>query len=195
MKCFSVLALGFGFAIAGAPVASSGYFGLIFAERSPRRIFPSTTSQRVFEGGSLSIPHIEISGSSLSKTDLQALVDGPWGLSTAETLSKFDAASVTIPEIRLEFTAPLTGNGAAEEREPCLSRRAHRGDQGRQGGARQHGGHVRSKRWMVHVTMQYLHRKASRHRLRFRRVWCGLIYAAAQPGEAPKQISGPSTFG
>ncbi len=62
-------------------------------------------------GLTIAIPHVAIKGSSLSKGVIQGLFNGPWSLSTADTLARFDAASVVIPEIRLELAMPPDMSG------------------------------------------------------------------------------------
>ncbi len=189
MKRFPVLALGLNL-IAVAPFASFGTFGLIAPALAAQDVsFDNITT--TFEGGSLTIPHIEISGSSLSKADLQALVEGPWGLSTADVLSKFDATSVVIPEIRLEFTAPGVGNGP-----PMTQSLAYRdthmedikGGKAARVAIAGMSSDVKGPRSLnTSIGKLLVTDYDFAGVVRF-------IYATAQPGEALKQISGPSTL-
>ena len=189
MKSFSVLALGLGL-VTVTPVASFGTFDLIAPALAAQDVSFDNVST-TFEGGSLTIPHIEISGSSLSKADLQALVDGPWGLSTADILSKFDAASVTIPEIRLEFTAPVAGNGAPVT-ESLAYRDTHfediKGGKAARVSIAGMSSDVKGPRSLnTSIGKLFVTDYDFAGVVRF-------VYATAQPGEAQKQISGPSTL-
>jgi len=63
-------------------------------------------------GATITVPHIAISGSSLPKSELQALFTGSWGLATADTLAKFGATSVVIPEIHVEIAGAMPDKNA-----------------------------------------------------------------------------------
>src|SRR5882757_6190177 len=115
MKRSSALILGLGL-VAAAPAASA-LTGLS-AEWS--WIAPAVAAEDVtfdnlsftIGGATIKIPHIMVTGSSLSKSDLQSLVTGPWGTSTVDLLSKFDATSVVVPEMHFDMSSPVAGKDA-----------------------------------------------------------------------------------
>jgi hypothetical protein len=184
----ATLAFGLSF-LTTAPIPTLGTFGLIPQALAAQDVTFENVST-TFEGGSLTIPHIEISGSSLSKAELQALTEGPWGLSTADALSKFDAASITIPEIRLEFTAHVPGNGAPLAQN--LVYREVRVEDIKSGKAARvslASGAFEVK-GPVSVTVSAGKFSATDHDFA---TMVRIVYAAAQPGEQLKQISSGSS--
>ncbi|MBV8428096.1 MAG: hypothetical protein JOZ88_12720 [Hyphomicrobiales bacterium] len=186
MKPFSALGLAF---FLGVSVTSFGLSGPIVPALAAEDVSFDNVST-TFEGGSLSIPHIDIRGSSLSKAELESAMNSPLGLPTADALSKFDASSVNIPEIRLEFTAPITGNGASPSETITYS--DTRIEDLKSG---------KAARASIAATTAEI-RGPSSFNSSFGKILvsdydlAGLVrfvFAAAQPGETPKQISGSST--
>ena len=48
-------------------------------------------------------------GVTYSRTHIQNLVKGPWGTASADTLAKFNATSIVIPEVDGNLTMPVAG--------------------------------------------------------------------------------------
>ena len=191
MKRFPMLALGVGIAVA-TPICQSGSWqGWVSPALAAQDVsFDNITSAA--GGVTLTIPHIEITGSSLSKDELQALVDGPWGISTADTLSKFDATAVVIPEIHIEVTAtPVAGKDASMS-ESVVYRDIRIEDiKGGKGARLNAAGMSSDVKGPVALTASSGKILATDYDFA---ALARIAYAAATPGEAPKLISGPSSI-
>ena len=125
MKRRSAWILGLGL-VAAAPAASA-LFGTEFSALSSAWAAEDVAFDNLsfnIGSGTVSIPHVMVTGSSLSKGDLQGLFSNPWSLSTADTLAKFDAASVAVPELHVEI-AGATGDNAPPMKASVTYRDVH----------------------------------------------------------------------
>jgi hypothetical protein len=142
-------------------------------------------------GATVTIPHIAINGSSLSKSDLQKLFDGPWSLSSVDTLSKFDATSVVIPELHVDMTAQVAGNDTPLAQ--SVAYRDFRLDDIKAGKAARASVAGMTAEVKGPVSLGYSVGQVLATDYDFTGL-LRIVYAAALPGEAPKQLSGPSTL-
>ncbi|MBV9567250.1 MAG: hypothetical protein JO172_03860 [Hyphomicrobiales bacterium] len=190
MKRLPMLALGLGLAVA-TPLAIPGLsHGWMPPARAAEDVSFDNISATV-GGASLTIPHIEISGSSLSMAELQALVEGPWGLPTADVLSRFDASSITIPEIHVDVAMPVAGKDTPMS-QSVVYRDIHVEDvKGGKAARVSSAGMSSDVKGPVALNTSMGRLLVTDYD--FTSV-VRIVYAAAQPGEAQKPISGPSSI-
>ncbi|MBV9517982.1 MAG: hypothetical protein JO068_07655 [Hyphomicrobiales bacterium] len=190
MKHIPLLALGLGLA-ASTPFALPGSPDCWISVAHAAQDVSFDNISSTVGGASITISHIEISGSSLSKAELQALVEGPWGLTTADTLSKFDAASITIPEIHVDVSVPVAGQDTPMS-QSVVYRDIHVEDI-KGGKAARISAAGMSSEVKGPVTLETSIGKLLATDYDFASV-VRMVYVAAQPGEAQKAISGPSSI-
>jgi hypothetical protein len=139
----------------------------------------------------IKIPEIKVSGSSLSKEELQGIVNGPWNLATADKLSHFDADSVEIPEIDVDITTPGVGKGEPVSQHAVYRDLSLEDIQNGKIATITAEGMTTEVKGPAPMTMTLGAFKSSGYDLvaavRF-------VFAGAQPGEQAKQLVGPSTF-
>jgi hypothetical protein len=140
----------------------------------------------------ITIPHIAINGASLSKGDVQALVNGPWSLATADALAKFDATSVVIPEVHLDMTVAAPNANAPAANGNAVYRDIHLdGIKSGKASRVSSAGMTEQISGPAPVSLTMGAFLATDYDLagavRF-------IFAAAAPGEAPKPITGPASI-
>jgi hypothetical protein len=198
MKRCSALVLGLGL-LAAAPaapflpradLASGGSFGWVLPAMAAEDVSFDDISV-TFGGATVTIPHISVNGSSLSKSELGSLVAGPWGLSSVDTLSKLDATSVVIPEVHLDITSKVAGSDT-----PMTQSAAYRDlhlDDIKAGKAARVSAAGITADVKGPLSMSYSIGPFLATDYDFAG-WTRIIYAAAQPGEAPKQLAGPSSL-
>jgi hypothetical protein len=198
MKRGFVIILGLGL-LALAPLA--GYDAR--AGGLPAWITPAMAAEDVtFENLSFSlgplnftIPKIMTTGSSLSRSDLQSLVSGAWSAATVDTLAKLDATSITIPEIHWELTQTMpatAGKDAATMTQNGAQRDVRLDDiKGGKVARVSIGGISNDVKGPVSVSYMTGPLQSTDYDL------AGAVrvfFATAQPGEAPKQLAGPTTI-
>src|SRR6516225_101283 len=198
MKRRSAFILSLGF-VAAAPAA-----GNLFDSSSPLPwslgfVSPAFAAEDVtfdniaatFGGASLKIPHIAINGSSLSKADMEKLLAGPWGTASADTLAKFDATSIVIPEVDLTVTSPVAGKDTPMT-QTLVYRDIHvdglKGGKAARLTASGMSNDINGPVPMSYTSGAFL---ATDYDLAGA---VRVVFAAAQPGEAPKQLIGPSSI-
>ena len=198
MKRRSAFILGLGF-VAAAPAAgnlldssspSSWSLGFVSPAFAAEDVTFDNTAV-TFGGASLKIPHIAINGSSLSKADVEKLLAGPWGVSSADTLAKFDATSIVIPEIDLTVTSPVAGKDTPMT-QTLVYRDIHvdglKGGKAARLTASGMSNDINGPVPMSYTSGAFL---ATDYDLAGA---VRVVFAAAQPGEAPKQLIGPSSI-
>ncbi|MFI5014752.1 MAG: hypothetical protein ACHQAY_20645 [Hyphomicrobiales bacterium] len=194
MKRSSVCILGFGL-VAAAPAApflqgpdhAAGWVSAAMAAEDMSFDNLSVT----LAGATIKIPRISINGSSLSKSDVQNLVNGPWGLASADTLAKFDATSIVIPEIRFDLTTPAAGKDAPMTQSAVYRDLHLDGIKAGKAARASSAGMTDEIKGPVALSYTIGSFLATDYDLAGA---VRVVYAAAQPGEAPKQLLGPSSF-
>ncbi|SDR47175.1 hypothetical protein SAMN05444161_4313 [Rhizobiales bacterium GAS191] len=202
MKRSSAFILGLGF-VAAAPAAASMVDSLVASRNAASWSLGWVSSAQAAEDvsfdnlsfaigdASIKIPHIAINGSSLSKGDVQNLVSGPWSLSSADTLAKFDATSIVIPEVDLTMTSPMPGKDGPMTQVVTYHDFHIDGIKGGKAARISSAGmtaDVKGPMPMSYTVGTFL---ATDYDLAGA---VRMFYAAAQPGEAPKQLVGPSSI-
>jgi hypothetical protein len=199
MKRSSVLILGLGL-VAAAPAASllsgaQGLRGWAAGWVSPAMAAEDMSFDNLsftVGAGSITIPRISINGSSLSKADIQALVSGPWGISSADTLAKFDATSIVIPEVHLDMTASGPDKNAPPMKQSAVYRDLRLEDIKAGKAARiSSAGMTDEVTGPAPMTMTMGAFHSTDYDLA---AAVRFVYAAAAPGEAQKQLVGPTTI-
>jgi len=198
MKRGFVIVLGLGILALGPSAGYDARAGGLSTWIAPAMAAEDVTFENLsFSLGPLSftIPKITITGSSLSRSDLQGLVSGPWGIATADALAKLDATSITIPEIHWDFTHTVpasAGKDAATMTQHGLQKDVRLDDIKGGKAARVSIGGI-SNDVKGPVSMSYITGALQSTDYDLAGA-VRVFFATAQPGEAPKPLAGPTTI-
>jgi len=167
----------------GLSTASLGWISS--AQAAEDMVFENLTV--AFGPAEIKIPRIAVAGSSLSRSEVEALLKAP----TADALARLNAASIVIPELDLTMKLPLAGRDTSFT-ETIAYRDIH-ADGIVSGKASRIAASGMSADVKGAMPISYTTGRLSVSDVDF----AAMAYVAtakAQPGEAPRQLSGPASI-